>query len=59
MGVSLCATQCMDNEERRCAEFVTELLDLRDGLLHVDILSQNEVLELIQNSCIVLSNLNF
>ncbi len=28
-------------EERRCTEFVRELLDLRDGLLHVDILSQN------------------
>ncbi len=46
-GASPCITQCMD-EERRCAEFVKELLDLRDGLLHVDILSQNEVLELIQ-----------
>ncbi len=41
----------MDNEERRCAEFIREFLDLRDGLLHVDILSQNEVLELIQISC--------
>ncbi len=41
----------MDNEEKRCAEFVRELLDLRDGLLHVDILSQNEVLELIQIAC--------
>ncbi len=38
----------MGNEERRCAEFVRELLDLRNGLLHVDILNQNEVLELIQ-----------
>ncbi len=37
----------MDNEERRCAEFVRELLDLRDGLLNADILS-HDVLELIQ-----------
>ncbi len=44
-------SQGMDNEERRCAEFVRELLDLRDGLLHVDILSQNSVLELIQIAC--------
>ncbi len=35
------------NEE---VQSVRELLDLRDGLLHVDILSQNEVLELIQIS---------
>ncbi len=49
-GASLYITQCMD-EERRCAEFVRELLDLRDGLLHVDNLSQNEVLELIQIAC--------
>ncbi len=49
--ISLCITQCLDNKERRCAEFVKELLDLRDGLLHVDILSQNEVLELIQLAC--------
>ncbi len=41
----------MVNEERRYAEFVRELLDLRDGLLHVDILSQNEVLDLIQMAC--------
>ncbi len=46
-GSSLCITQCMD-DERRCAEFVRELLDLRDRMLQVDILSQNEVLELIQ-----------
>ncbi len=45
-GASLCITQCMD-EERRCAGFVRELMDLTDGLLHVDILSQNEVLKLI------------
>ncbi len=38
-GTSLCIAQCTD-EERKCAEFVRELLDLRDGLLHVDILSQ-------------------
>ncbi len=37
-----------NNEERRCAEFVRELLDLRDGLLHVEILRQNVVLEFIQ-----------
>ncbi len=49
-GASLCITQYTD-EERRCAEFVRELLDLRDGLLHVDILSQNEVLEFIQIAC--------
>ncbi len=49
--VFLYITQGMDNEEKRCAEFVRELLDLRDGLLHVDILSQNEVLELIQIAC--------
>ncbi len=49
-GASLCITLCMD-EERRCAEFVRELLDLKDGLLHVDILSQNEVLKLIQIAC--------
>ncbi len=49
-GTSLCITQCMD-EERRCAEFVGELQDLRDGLLHVDSLSQNYVLELIQIAC--------
>ncbi len=48
-AASLCITQCMDEE--RCAEFVRELLDLRDGLLYVDILSQNEVLELIQIAC--------
>ncbi len=48
---SLCIRQCLDNEERRCAECVRELLDLRDGLLHVDILIQNEVLELIQIAC--------
>ncbi len=41
----------MDNEEGRCAEFVRELLDLRHGLLHVDILSQNGVLELIPVAC--------
>ncbi len=29
---SLCITQCMDNEGRRCAEFVRELLHLRDAL---------------------------
>ncbi len=42
------------DEERRCAEFVRELLellDLSDGLLHVDILNKNEVLELIQIAC--------
>ncbi len=40
-GASLCITQCMDNEEG-CAEFVWELLHLKDWLLHVDIiLSQN------------------
>ncbi len=49
-AASLCITQCMDGE-RRCAEFVRELMDLRDGLLHVDILSQNEVLELIEIAC--------
>ncbi len=49
-GASLCITQCMD-EERRYAEFVRELLVLMDGLLHVDILSQNKVLELIQIAC--------
>ncbi len=38
-GASLFITQCTD-EERRCADFVRELLDLRDGLQHVDILSQ-------------------
>ncbi len=37
-GASLCITQCMDNEGRRCAEFVWELLHLTDGLLHVNIL---------------------
>ncbi len=31
--------------------FLRELLDLKEGLLHVDILSQNEVLDLIQISC--------
>ncbi len=51
MGAYVCITQCMDNGERRCAEFVRELLDLRDGMLHVDILSHNEVLELIQIPC--------
>ncbi len=51
-GASLCIIQGMDNEEeRRCAEFVREVLVLRDGLLHVDILRQNEVLELIQIAC--------
>ncbi len=49
-GASLCIIQCMD-EERRWAEFVRELMDLSDGLLHVDILSQNEVSELIQIAC--------
>ncbi len=33
---ALCITQCLDYEERRCAEFVRELLDLRDELLHDD-----------------------
>ncbi len=33
----------MDNEERRCAEFIIEFLYLRDGLLHVDILSIADV----------------
>ncbi len=50
-GAYVCITQGMDNEERRCADSVRELRDLRDGLLHVDILSQNEVLELIQIAC--------
>ncbi len=49
-GASLCIIQSMD-EERRYAEFVRELLDPRDGLLHVDILSQNEILELILIAC--------
>ena len=49
---SLCNTQGMDNrKEIRCAEFVRELLEIRDGLVHVDILSHNEVLELIQIAC--------
>ncbi len=38
---SLYSIQCMDNEERRCTEFERELQNLSDGLLHVDILSQN------------------
>ncbi len=37
--------------EGRCAVCVKDSLDLRDALLHVDILSQNEVLELIQIAC--------
>ncbi len=37
MRASLYITQFMDNENRRCAECVRELLDLRDGLLYVDI----------------------
>ncbi len=52
-GASLCITQCLDNEGRRCAEFVRELLDQINGLLHVDILSQNEALQLIQIPCIL------
>ncbi len=44
-------------EREKWAEFVRELLDLRDGLLHVDILSQNEVLELIQIACTLWSTL--
>ncbi len=42
-GASLCNTQCIYIEEKICAEFVRELLALRYGLLHIDILSQNEV----------------
>ncbi len=41
-------------EERRCAEFARSLPDLNDELLH-DILSQNEVCELIQIACTVWS----
>ncbi len=44
----LCITQCMD-EDGRCAEFVMELLDLRDGLLHLDILGQNELFRIDSN----------
>ncbi len=50
-GASLCITQYMDNEDRRCAEFVREVFDIRDGLLNVDILSQSEIVELIQIAC--------
>lgn len=31
-------------------EFVSELLETRDGLMHIDILSENEALELIQTA---------
>ncbi len=44
--------QYMDNEEKkRRVEFVRELLEIRDSLLHVDILSYHEVLELIKITC--------
>ncbi len=38
----------------RCAQCVRELLDKRDEFVHVvDILSHNEVLELIHTVCII------
>ncbi len=49
-SLDICIAQCMD-EERRCAGILRELLDLRNGLLHVDILRQNEVLDLFQIAC--------
>lgn len=49
----------MDNEGKsRCIEFVRELLERRDGLLHVDIPCQNAVLKLIQIACNVYYNTN-
>ncbi len=46
---SLHNIQCIQ-EETMHEEFVSELLETRDGLMHIDILSENEALELIQTA---------
>ncbi len=52
-GASLCITQCMD-EERRCAKFFKGITGSK-GEIAACILRQNEVLELIQIACTLLS----